>query len=156
MSNEEIGDDGYFLHRALWSLRNVGSSNGDGWSNIHDFWEALAKGDVDDEEAATWAREIAKRVVDYNVFGVEANERPKKALASLGLVGSEGKHHREREYLEMFRDFRDLADQSTRHLWPSRRTIAQQMLRSGYFEGLTEEKAMKAIEYIQKTLPPKK
>lgn len=156
MSDEVIGDDGYFLHRALWSLRNVGSSKGDGWSTIREFWEALAKGDVDDKEAARWAREIALRVVGQNVFGVEARERPRRALASLGLVGFEGTHREESEHLQMLAEFSELIDEDKRHLQPTRRRIAQQMIKSGYFQGMTEQQAMKSIENIQRSLPPKK
>lgn len=148
--------DGYFSHRALSSLRSVGSGEGDGWSNIREYWTALADGDVDDREAARWAQEIAKRVVRDVLSVDDAQERQRRALASLGLVGVEGAHAKEREYLKMYAEFAELVDEDKRHLRPTRRRITQQMLDGGYFKGLTEKQAMNAVANIQRALPRKK
>ena len=154
MSAENDPDDGYFLYRALSDLDHVATSAGDGWSTIREFWEALAEGNVDDHSAAQWAQEIAKRVV-RDVLDAQPQERPKRAMAALGLVGTERIHQRERKHLQLHAKFGDLVDED-KHQFPTMRNRAKQMLDSGYFKGYSEEQAMKAIEYIEKTLPPKK
>jgi hypothetical protein len=155
MSTESDPDDGYFLHRALSDLEHVATSTGDGWSTIREFWEALAEGNVDDLLAAQWAQEIAKRVV-RDVLGAQPQERPKRAMTALGFVGNERIHQKEREHLQIWAEFRDLVDEDKRHLAPTRRQRARQMLNSGYFEGYSEQQVMKAIDYIEKNHPPKK
>lgn len=155
MSKDAKGGDGYFLHRALSSLHTVGSSEGNGWNTIREFWEALALGHVDELEAACWAQEIARRVV-RDVLSAEAQERPKRALASIGLVGVEGTHLKESQYLQMYEEFRELVDEDKRSSRPTRRKLAEQMLKAGYFKGNSVHQAMNAIEYIQRKNPLKK
>ncbi len=155
MSTENDPGDGYFLYRALSDLGHVAAGTGDGWSTIRKFWEALAEGNVDDLSAAQWGREIAKRVV-HDVLCAPPQERPKRAMAALGLVGAERIHQREREHLQMWAEFRELVDEDKRQLAPTRRKRARQMLDSGYFEGQSEQQVMKAIEYMEKNLPQKK
>lgn len=156
MSDETSWSEGYFLHQALSSLETVGSSKGDGWTTIREFWEALAKGDVDREDAAQWAQAIAERVVKQNVFSAEAKERPERALAALGLVGVQGKYRREREYIQMLKEFGELVDEADRPLRIKGRGLAKHMMNNGYFEGKEEQQAIKAIEHIEKRLSPKK
>jgi hypothetical protein len=155
MSAKNEPGDGYLLYRALSDLRHVAAGTGDGWTTIRQFWEALAGGNVDDLSAAQWAQEIAKRVV-RDVLGAQPQERPKRAMVALGLVGAERIHQREREHLQMLAEFGELVDEDTRQLRPTRRTLAKYMLDNGYFKGLKEAQAMKAIEYIEKNRPPKK
>lgn len=155
MSAESDPVDGYFLHRALSDLNHVATSKGDGWSTIREFWEALAEGNVDDLLAAQWAEEIAKRVV-RDVLGAQPQERPKRAMAALGFVGPERIHQKEREHLQISAEFGELVDEDKRHLTPTRRERARTMLSSGFFEGYSEQQIMKAIDYIEKNLPPKK
>ena len=155
MSAENDPGDGYFLYRALSDLDHVAAGTGDGWSTIREFWEALAKGNVDDLSAAQWAQEIAKRIV-HDVLPAPLQQRPKRAMAALGFVGAERIHQKEREHLQMWAEFRELVYEDKRKLAPTRRKRARQMLDSGYFEGHSEQQVMKAIEYIQKNIPPKK
>lgn len=155
MSAESDPVDGYFLHRALSDLEHVATSTGDGWSTIREFWEALAEGKVDDLSAAQWAQEIAKRIV-HDVLPAPPQQRPKRAMAALGFFGAERIHQKEREYLQMSAEFGELVDREKRHLAPTRRQRARQMLNSGHFEGYSEQQVMKAIDYIEKNLPPKK
>ena len=155
MSAENNPDDGYFLHKALWDLSHVATSKGDGWSYIREFWEALANGSVDERDAALWAREIAKRVV-YGVLAAPPQERPKRTMAALGFVGPERGHRRERDHVEMSEEFRVLAEANGRRRGTSRRQFAQGMLDRGYFEGLSVEQAMKAIDYVKSEKLPKK
>ena len=155
MSAESDPVDGYFLHRALSDLRHVAAGTGDGWSTIRQFWEALAEGNVDDLSAAQWAQEIAKRIV-HDVLPAPPQERPKRAMAALGFFGAERIHQKEREYLQMWAEFGELVDKDKRHSAPTRRKRAREMLSSGFFEGYSEQQAMKAIEYIEKNFPPKK
>ncbi len=156
MSDEASWADGYFLHRALSSLETVGSSKGDGWSTIREFWEALANDDVDREDAARWAQAIAKRVVNQNVFGAEAKERPKRALAALGLVGVQGEYRREREYMEMLEEFTKLLDEDKRHLRATRRKLAKHMLKNGFFLAWMNNRSSGLSSTLSKMRFPKK
>lgn len=148
-------DDGYLFSCALGALNTLGNSGSDGWSQIREFWEALAREQIDDEDAARWAQEIAKRVVD-NVLDADPLDRPRQALKALGLVGIEQDHRKEREYILMFEEFRSIAEQSSEGFKLSRRDFAQRMLNGGYFEGLEVEQAMHRIDYIKKTRSRKK
>ena len=147
--------EGYLLSQAISALRTVGSGVGDGWSYIREYWEMLAEGGTDPLDAASWAEEIAKRVV-RDVLKAEPEERPKKALVALGLVGVERGHRKEREYVYLYEDFRLLAKEAGHSSAATRRQFAQQMLDGGYFEGLSVEQAMNSIDYIKKTRPRKK
>jgi len=147
-------DDGLLLSRALSTLRAVGSSAGDGWAPVRAFWKALAEGDVDELDAARWAREIAERVV-MTVLDAEPQDRPRRALSALGLIGVERDHWREREYIRMYEDFRTLAQKDGRKFSLSRRQLAEQMLNNGLFDGLSVQQAVDAIDHIKVTLPRK-
>lgn len=154
MSDQSESDDGYMFHLAITALRSVGSSEGSGWAHIREFWVALADGTVRDDEAAQWARAIAERLV-RDVFHAEPGQRSAKALVSIGLVGVEGKHNTEREYLHMRDEFRALAQEDGRNSRTTRRQLARLMQRNGYFEGISENQAMKVIDYLRSQDHPK-
>lgn len=155
MSAKNENDDGQLLSRALSSLRAGGSNAGDGWTPVRVLWKALADGDIDELDAARWAREIATRIVE-KVLDADAQDRPRLALAALGLIGVERDHWREREHVRMYEDFRILAEEDGQKFSLSRRQLAQQMLNKGFFDGLSVQQAVDAIDYIKKTLPRKK
>lgn len=155
MTPENESDDGLMLSRALSSLRAAGSTAADGWTPVRAFWKALADGNIDERDSASWAREIATRVVQ-KVLDAEAQDRPRLALAALGLIGVERDHWSEREYVRMYEDFSVLAAEDGQRFSLSRRQLAQQMLNNGFFDGLSVQQAVDAIDYIKKTLPRKK
>ncbi len=155
MSDENKADDGYLLNRAIAALRTLGSSQSEGWDVIREFWEELANGRIDQQDAAYWAQEIAERVV-MNVMSAGPQDRPRKALAAIGLVAVAGDHRKEREYIQMYEEFRALAETEGRRFALTREEFAEQMLERGDFEGLSVEQTKKAIDYIKSTLRPKK
>lgn len=157
MSGQSNNDsDGYLISQALQALRVAGSSNSDGWTAIREYWVVLAKGGADPFEAARWAGEIATRVVT-GVFEAEPDGRPRAALKALGLIGVEGEHRKERDYILLREEFQELTKEAGRTAAKlTRKEFAQAMLNSGFFEGLSVGQAMKAIDHIKKTYVPKR
>lgn len=148
MSDENKTDDGYLLSRAISALRTLGSSQSEGWDVIREFWEELANGGIDRQDAAYWAEEIAERVV-MNVLNAKSQDRPRKALTALGLHGAAGNHWKERDHVKMREEFGALAKEAGHSFTSTRREVAQRMLNTGYFEGLSVEQVIKAIDYIK-------
>lgn len=148
--------DGFLFYKALHELRVLGSSKNEGWHHIRDYWKVLAGGGADPMDAAQWAQEIALRVVK-DVLDAQPDHRRAAALRALGLVGVEGDHRKERDYVLLHEEFGRLAEEAGRKFTPkTRRQFARHMLDSGYFEGLSDKQAMAAIDHIKTVRPLKK
>lgn len=157
MDFESQPDDGYKLHLALEALRTLGSSDGQGWAPIREIWSSIAAGRLCAMDAASWARAIAQRITE-DVLDAEPEERARRALKAIGLVGIQRNDWAERRALKLLLDFEGLAVAPENFTGKPirngrRKRLLEYMRAHGFYSGCTDMEAMKRIDRLETTIP---
>ena len=149
MSDED--EDGYYLMKACAELDRLDKDQVSQRGPIDEIWRRIAEGKMSDAAAAAWALTIAERVIrDVIDDRKPPEERPKRALKALGFFGVIDKNYKEREALEQFCSFDQLASAlDLRKGRASRQEKLIWMRSQGFYEGVSDSAAKQRIDGLE-------
>lgn len=134
---------------AVSALRSFSPSNPESRrrGRVDAIWRAIAAGILVDEDAAQWAKIVARDVVE-NVIDTkdDPEDRPKRALAALKLSGREERHYSDLLALKGFVAMRRIHSllRDTHHA-ESPAELAKALKKQGYFKHLSERQAADVV-----------